>query len=60
MAVCGGELAVAPSITPRLIELQAFPSLYAFQLAQGRELRRKVPGGEELAFLLSGLDVGHP
>lgn len=41
---------------PRLIELQGFPSLYAFQLAQGREVRDLVPGGERLQFLLGGLD----
>lgn len=44
-----GELA------PRLIELQGFPSLYAFQLAQGAALRDLTPGGERLDFLLSGL-----
>jgi len=43
-------------IVPRLIELQGFPSLYAFQLFQGRALLRIAPGGERLAFLLSGLD----
>ena len=41
---------------PRLIELQAFPSLYGFQLYQAEEQRRDVPGGETLDFLLSGLD----
>jgi hypothetical protein len=45
----GGRLA------PRLIELQGFPSLYAFQLLQGR-LCRELAGGEPLEFLLSGLD----
>ena len=45
------------SLGPRLIELQGFPSLYAFQLAQAGELRRLVAGGEGLEFLLSGLDV---
>jgi hypothetical protein len=44
-------------LAPRLIELQAFPSLYAFQVAQALELRELVPGGERLQFLLSGLDV---
>jgi len=42
---------------PRLIELQGFPSLYAFQVVQGRlclELSRGL--GEPLGFLLSGLD----
>jgi hypothetical protein len=44
------------ALKPHLIELQAFPSLYGFQLFQGREIRRLVPGGEKLSFLLSGLD----
>jgi hypothetical protein len=42
-------------LAPRLIELQGFPSLYAFQLLQGRLCREMVPG-EDLAYLLSGLD----
>ena len=46
----GGRLA------PKLIELQAFPSLYGFQLFQSRLQREITPGGEELGFLLSGLD----
>ena len=46
----GGRLA------PRLIELQAFPSLYGFQFVQALEQRMDVPGGEDLEFLLSGLD----
>jgi hypothetical protein len=45
----GGRLA------PRLIELQGFPSLYAFQLLQGRLCLEMLPG-ETFAFLLSGLD----
>ncbi len=40
---------------PRLIELQGFPSLYAFQLVQARLCREMLPG-EPLDFLLSGLD----
>jgi hypothetical protein len=40
---------------PRLIELQGFPSLYAFQLLQGRLCREMVPG-DRLEFLLGGLD----
>jgi len=44
-------------LVPRLIELQGFPSLYGFQLLQALELRRLVPDGERLEFLLSGLDV---
>jgi len=43
-------------LSPRLIELQAFPSLYAFQLYQTLALRGIVPRGERLGFLLSGLD----
>lgn len=42
-------------LVPRLIELQGFPSLYAFQLLQGRLCLEMVPG-ERLDFLLSGLD----
>jgi len=44
------------ALVPRLIELQGFPSLYAFQLLQALELRKLVPDGERLDFLLSGLD----
>lgn len=40
----------------RLIELQAFPSLYAFQFLQGRTWRDLASSGEELGFLLGGLD----
>jgi hypothetical protein len=40
---------------PRLIELQGFPSLYAFQLVQARLCRAMLPG-EPLAFLPDGLD----
>ncbi len=43
-------------IVPRLIELQGFPSLYAFQLFQGRALRSVAPHGDRLGFLLSDLD----
>jgi len=42
-------------LVPRLIELQGFPSLYAFQLLQGRLCLEMVPG-EPLEFRLSGLD----
>lgn len=42
-------------LVPRLIELQGFPSLYAFQFLQGRECRDMV-AGERLDFLLGGLD----
>lgn len=44
-------------VVPRLIELQGFPSLYAFQLFQGRALAAITPGGDGLTFLLSGLDA---
>jgi hypothetical protein len=44
------------ALAPRLIELQAFASLYAFQLFQTKELARMTPRGSELQFLLSGLD----
>ena len=44
-------------LAPRLIELQGFPSLYSFQLLQGRLCLDMVPGhGEPLEFLLGGLD----
>jgi hypothetical protein len=43
-------------LVPKLIELQAFPSLYAFQIFQTRELARISPGGEDLDFFLAGLD----
>ena len=44
-------------LAPRLIELQGFPSLYAFQLLQGRLCLEMVPAhGEPLEFLLGGLD----
>jgi hypothetical protein len=42
-------------LVPRLIELQGFPSLYAFQLLQGRLCAEMVPG-QPLEFLLGGLD----
>jgi hypothetical protein len=44
-------------LAPKLIELQAFPTLYAFQVAQGEELARLSPGGENLDWYLSGLDT---
>jgi hypothetical protein len=46
----GGRLA------PRLIELQGFPSLYAFQLVQGRLCVEMTAALGPLEFLLSGLD----
>jgi len=44
-------------LAPKLIELQAFPTLYAFQVAQCEELARMCPGGERLDWYLSGLDT---
>ena len=44
-------------LVPRLIELQAFPTLYAFQAAQCEELARISPDGESLDWCLSGLDA---
>jgi hypothetical protein len=44
-------------LAPRLIELQAFPTLYAFQVAQCEEISRICPGGESLDWYLSGLDA---
>lgn len=43
-------------LLPKLIELQAFASLYAFQVFQSEALAGITPGGEGLEFLLSGLD----
>ncbi|MGH2650575.1 MAG: hypothetical protein ACRDHK_05115 [Actinomycetota bacterium] len=45
------------ALVPRLIELQGFPSLYGFQVLQALELRRMVPAGAGLSFLLSDLDL---
>ena len=47
----------AGRFVPRLIELQAFPTLYAFQAAQCEELARITPGGQSLDWYLSGLDA---
>jgi hypothetical protein len=44
-------------LAPRLIELQAFPTLYAFQAVQCEELARITPEGERLGWYLSGLDA---
>src|ERR1700724_753450 len=44
------------ALEPKLIELQAFPSLYAFQAFQSRALSEITPGGDALDFFLSGLD----
>jgi hypothetical protein len=42
---------------PRLIELQAFPTLYAFQVAQCEEISHICPDGNRLDWFLSGLDA---
>jgi hypothetical protein len=44
-------------LAPRLIELQAFPTLYAFQVVQCEELARLSPDGDRLDWYLSGLDT---
>ncbi len=44
-------------LAPKLIELQAFPTLYAFQVVQCEELARMCPGGERLDWYFSGLDT---
>jgi hypothetical protein len=44
-------------LAPKLIELQAFPTLYAFQVAQSEELARLCPEGDTLGWTLSGLDT---
>jgi hypothetical protein len=44
-------------LAPKLIELQAFPTLYAFQVAQCEELARLCAEGEALGWYLSGLDT---
>lgn len=44
-------------LAPKLIELQAFPTLYAFQVAQCEELARITPGSEDLGWYLSALDA---
>ena len=44
------------ALAPKLIELQAFPSLYAFQLYQSLAQRDLCPDGAGLDFLLSNLD----
>jgi hypothetical protein len=55
-AVDFGVVEDSGRLVPRLIELQAFPSLYGFQLYQAQEQRRDMPGGQAFGFLLSGLD----
>ena len=44
-------------LIPKLIELQAFPTLYAFQVAQCEELSYICPDGNRLDWYLSGLDA---
>ena len=63
--VCAGRFWPGPGcrgeLQPKLVELQAFPSLYAYQLTLAQsyidvfELNR-FEGGEGLRFLLGGLD----
>jgi hypothetical protein len=43
-------------LLPKLIELQAFPSLYGFQVAQAAESKRYCPDGERLHFLFDPPD----
>jgi hypothetical protein len=48
-------------LQPRLVELQAFPSLYAYQVALARDYvdaygLHRFDGGQNLKFLLGGLD----
>jgi hypothetical protein len=45
------------ALVPKLIELQAFPTLYAFQVAQSEELSYICPDGHRLDWYLSGLDT---
>ena len=47
----------AGRLVPRLIELQAFPTLHAFQVAQCEELSYVCPDGHRLDWYLSGLDT---
>src|SRR5215813_14578798 len=47
----------AGKLEPKLIELQAFPTLYAFQSAQSEELAAITPSGAGLGWYLSGLDA---
>ena len=56
-AVTDFAIARGPGGTPvpRLIELQAFPTLYAFQVAQSEELSYVCPDGHKLDWYLSGL-----
>jgi hypothetical protein len=42
-------------LEPKLIELQAFPTLYAFQVAQSEELAQLSDGGGRLGWFLSRL-----
>lgn len=51
----------AGKLQPKLVELQAFPSLYAYQVALARSYievfgLNRLEGGEGLRFFLSGLD----
>src|SRR5262252_7584636 len=51
-AVARGE---GDRLVPKLIELQAFPTLYAFQVAQCDEMSRLCPDAGRLRWFLSGL-----
>lgn len=51
-AVARGE---GERLVPKLIELQAFPTLYAFQVAQCEELSQLCPEPGRLRWFLSGL-----
>jgi hypothetical protein len=42
-------------LAPKLIELQAFPTLYAFQVIQSEEMARLCPDPTRLKWFLSGL-----
>jgi hypothetical protein len=42
-------------LAPKLIELQAFPTLYAFQVIQSEELAQRCPDPARLRWFLSGL-----
>ncbi len=44
-------------LMPKLIELQAFPTLYGFQVAQNEGLAALCPDGTTLEWYLSGLDT---
>jgi hypothetical protein len=47
----------AGRVQPRLVEIQGFPSLYAYQLTVAEEYRRAYALDADLDFLAGGLDV---